>query len=273
MGKSEIRIPVTSVGLFFLVFCLFNCSTSKYDAQLPFSGIQNLKPVRIPRGEKLEYIVHSPLFRIGKIEIKTDSVQSGDSACFARIWAQAHSAEGLGWLTDIHHYWSTQMDTCLGISLSMERRVKENKYSTHQRLIFLPDSLLIKESRPDKPERPIRSITAQPSQMADLLLTFFRLRFQPFEKMKSGDTIRQICFFDGEWLHFKLIYRGQVKETFRGLNRKAYLIQPLGVQSAWLSGTFPVDLLIDTEKNRTPLRISVHSRLGKLEGILSTPFP
>lgn len=270
MGKYESKNWAATGWLFLMLVGLLSCTTSKFDAQPPHVGDQNLEPFSLPRNEHLEFLVHSPFFKIGKIELHTGGPSVADSSCKAKIWAQAHSSDGLGWLADIHHYWSTQIDTCLGITVSMVRRVKENNYSIHQRLDFFPDSQLIKESRIDKPERSARRVAASPPQMTDLLLTFYKVRFLPFERMQAGDTIRQTCFFDGEWLQFKLVYRGVEKVSFKGSRRKAYFIQPLGVQSAWLSGTFPVDLWIGTEASRLPLRIEVHSRLGKLEGLLSS---
>jgi hypothetical protein len=263
--RSSLRfLSLLAMGQF------FSCSQShKNEQELGnYFFLQN-QDFKVLPGEKLEYEVEMGPFTVGDISVEVlpfDTLKEQQGQ--VHFLAKAATRNGLSWISEISHVWNTWIDTATGFSRNAHRKVKENKYQIEQEVRFYPDSQLLVQRDLHRPDRPLKKFSAQPERMKDLINTVWQIRYTPFEEKKEGDTLSFLSFFDGEWMVLNLKYGGKMEQGKRKEKKTYFLLQPLNIHSRLLRGEMPVEIWIETEPRRRPIKIKVSSYLGNATVLL-----
>lgn len=253
-----------ALQLLFPLGLLLSCSAHKEGSEighLPFYETDRF--VCIP-GEKLTYTASAGLLKIGSMSMAVDtSVQKeGGKDCF-HIRALARSNKGISWISQIEHRWDSWIDTANGLSVRMNRKVRENTYRAEQELKFYPDSQLITQRALHKPDKPVRRETSPPGRMNDLVNMIWKLRYTPFDKVRAGDTLQYPAYHDGEWIVLRVKYDGirqRKSKRFPSYHR----LVPVGIENRYLRGEESTEIWIETGQARRPIKIKVATYLGNL---------
>lgn len=253
-----------ALQLLFPLGLLLSCSAHKEGSEichLPFYETDRF--VCIP-GEKLTYTASAGLLKIGSMSMSVDtSVQKeGGKDCF-HIRALARSNKGISWISQIEHRWDSWIDTANGLSVRMNRKVRENTYRAEQELKFYPDSQLITQRALHKPDKPVRRETSPPGRMNDLVNMIWKLRYTPFDKVRAGDTLQYPAYHDGEWIVLRVKYDGirqRKSKRFPSYHR----LVPVGIENRYLRGEESTEIWIETGQARRPIKIKVATYLGNL---------
>ena len=251
--------------LIFFSLIFASCSTKSSDKEIPELQFFKSKKFHFQKGESLNYEVDFGFISLGSVQVsvfdpKPDSINLNS----VQINTKANGASGVSYYTKIEHDWNSWIDTISGYTIRNERKVRENKYFIHQKTRFLPDSQRIEEMAIHKPGSPVKIYSANQDRMFDLVNVIWQIRYADFAYVQPNDTLPFVCFFDGEWLVFKLLFRGEREIKMNKKKRKVYFLQPTGVETKFLQGEFPVDIFIERNLSRRPLLVSVNSYIGNL---------
>lgn len=260
---KPMRMPTLLFSLGFALF--FSCSSTIQEDQISQIPITQTSGFSYFANEQLHYEVDATFFRVGNLDVRVsnDTVFSPGKT-LAKIEAEAHTRNGISFISKNDHFWQAWIDTGNGLSVRTYRKVRENNYRGEFKIDFFPDSGQIKMQKLHKPDKPIRKFSCRPDQMTDLVNMIWRFRFTDFEAKKAGDTLRYFCFFDGEWLAFTVQYQGIKSLKWNRNKIKTHAFSILGIHSRMLVGENPVEVFIETKPQRRPILVKVSSYLGNL---------
>lgn len=249
-----------------LILIFFSsCSSTIQEDQISQIPITQTTHFTYFPNEVLHYEVDAGFFRVGNLDVRaSEDTVLLPGKTLARIEAEAHTRNGISFLSKNDHLWQAWIDTGNGLSVKTYRKVRENNYRGEFNIEFFPDSNQIRLQKLHKPDKPVRKYSCRPDQMTDLVNMIWRFRFTKLENKKAGDMLKYFCFFDGEWLAFTVEYQGvkTIKWNRKKVNTHAFNI--LGIHSRMLVGENPVSVFIETNPQRRPLLVKISSYLGSL---------
>ena len=228
------------------------------------SNAQTEKPV-YKSGEWLKYRMHYGLVNAGyaTIEIK-DTIHKSK---------EAYHVIGNGWTTGfislffkVEDNYETSFYKETLKPYHFKRRVNEGGHIISRDIYFDHENNTaeIENHKYNKKQ------TVNIGNVQDMISSFYYLRNQDIENMKSGDEIKIDMFFDAETFDFRLKYLGSetIKTKFGKV--KCHILRPMVQSGRVFEADESLTVWVTADKNKIPVRIKAELAVGSLKADLES---
>ena len=226
------------------------------------SNAQTKKPV-YKSGEWLKYRMHYGLVNAGyaTIEIK-DTIHKSK---------EAYHVTGNGWTSgfislffNVEDNYETSFYKETLKPYHFKRRVNEGGHIISRDIYFDHENNTaeIENHKYNKKQ------TVNIGNVQDMISSFYYLRNQDIENMKSGDEIKIDMFFDAETFDFRLKYLGSetIKTKFGKV--KCHILRPMVQSGRVFEADESLTVWVTADKNKIPVRIKAELAVGSLKADL-----
>ena len=197
----------------------------------------------------------------GTLELKEKLLFAGRPAY--HVIATARTNDFFSKIYAIDDEVQSYFDAQTGYSLEFSKRLKEGRYRADERIVFDPaqkkafyESFLNKSKKELPIEGPVH----------DLLSAFYRFRLQP---VRVGDKWRTTVSSDEKNWDLEMdVLRIETKHFRKRPSVRALLVEPKTRLEGVLYNRGRSWVHFSTDRSRTPVWITIHSRFGAVLGVL-----
>lgn len=150
-------------------------------------------------GESLEYMIYYGLINGGIASFKLEETHfNGKKVLHGKVVAETTGLSDK--LFGVRDVFESYFDYQTGLPYKAIRNIKEGKFTAYNEVLFYHDKNYVMTSMSGKHE--------VPDKILDMVTTFYYLRTIDYSKVKNGDIIKIVTFFDDEVFPFDMRYRG-----------------------------------------------------------------
>ncbi|MDT7831203.1 DUF3108 domain-containing protein [Flavobacteriaceae bacterium S356] len=106
------------------------------------------------------------------------------------------------------------------------------------------------------------------ADVQDMISSFYYLRNQKVDTLKTGDSIKIDMFFDGETFPFQLKYLGRKKLRTKFGKIETYVFKPLVQAGRVFKENESVTIWVTADKNKIPIKLKASLAVGSLRADL-----
>ncbi|HXA02131.1 MAG TPA: DUF3108 domain-containing protein [Cytophagaceae bacterium] len=218
-------------------------------------------------GEKLEFRVHYGFINAGEatIQIYPQMYKVNNLVCY-KAEVSGRSVGAFDLALRIRDEWVTYMDTSTTSPQKFYRDVEEGKYRLKEfvHYDYAKDVATVdREGKNGKDKS--RKEYAITKDVQDIVSGFYFLRTINFNKMKVGDTIRTIAFFEDKTYDFRIRFLGKgIIDTKFG-EISAIKLSPIMPDNKLFEGGSSIRMWISDDKNKIPVKIEADMFVGAVE--------
>ena len=173
---------------------------------------------------------------------------------------------GIFKLFKVNDNWGTYLDTAKIIPHQSYRHIEEGRYRKHEQVIFHHQNrkaLVRLYDRNNSMLVDTKDYTI-PNNVQDIVSGFYQLRTMDLKKLKLGDSIKIVGFFDKEIHNLKLIYEGKQTISTPLGKYETLIFSPTIPKNKLFRGDHPVKIWVSNDENKIPLRINARLMVGSL---------
>jgi hypothetical protein len=218
-------------------------------------------------GEKLEFRVHYGFINAGEatIQVYPQMYRVNGLVCY-KAGVSGRSAGAFDLALRIRDEWVTYMDTS-GISpQKFYREIEEGKYRLKEFVHYgYTNDIATVDREGRNGEDKSRKEYAITKDVQDIVSGFYFLRTMNFNKMKVGDTIRTVAFFEDKTYDFqiKFLGKGIVDTKFGEIS--AIKLSPIMPDNKLFEGGNSIRMWLSDDKNKIPVKIEADMFVGAVE--------
>ncbi len=217
------------------------------------------------RGEYLEYRMHYGIFNIGKgmVKIHDDYSEMNNRKCF-KVDVFGKTTGLVDWVADVDDQWGAYIDTAALVPHMSYRKIREGRYKKDELVLFDHEKGIITARVLDQKTRKYKDpvVYNAPPQVRDLIAGFMFMRTQDFNRKKVNDTISVKGFFEDEFYHLKVLYKGKETIKVKAGKFRAVVLKPLMPANKIFDGENSVTVWFSDDKNFIPLKVSANMFIG-----------
>jgi hypothetical protein len=204
-------------------------------------------------GEKLKYLIYYGLVNGGYVNIDLESTEYENKKAFhsTMIATTAGLADVLYKVKDEYQSYFDPV-TCL--PYKSIRDISEGRYKRYQLAFFDRENHKVINNS-DKE-------FAVSSDILDMVSVFYYVRNLNFDKLKPGEVIKLVTFFDNEIFPFDMRYRGiETVRTKKGEFR-CFALVPYVEKGRVFENDDDMVVYLSADRNRVPIRFEFTLRIG-----------
>ena len=207
-------------------------------------------------GEKLRFVIFYGVLDAGMVEAELNSVvYEGKGAYHAKMLAKTIGLADK--LYKVRDEYQSYFNPHTLLPYKSIRDINEGKYKRYHTDTFFHDRLKVVTTKGLEFDIPP---TAR-----DMVTVFFHIRNIDYSKMKNGDLIKIVTFFDDEIFPFDMRYRGveNVKTrlgTFRCIKLVPY-VEPGRI----FNNEDDMTIWLSDDPNRVPIRVRFDLKVGSIK--------
>lgn len=251
MRKNKIIILV---GILFLVCSFIHVDTKPINPPLTNTSFK--------KGEQLTFKVHYGFVNAARAVFRIDNslYKIGDKTCY-KIEVDGKTIGSFDFFTKVRDKWGTYVDTATMIPEKSYREIKEGKYDLKETVSYFQDQgLAVRRVDETKKEQ-----YSTPKNVHDIVSGYYYIRSMDFTKVRIGDTVKVLAFFENKNFDFRMKYLGKTKiETDKG-QFNSLILSPIMPPNDLFSGENSVKLWISDDKNKIPLKCKTSTILGSID--------
>lgn len=223
---------------------------------MTYDGSQKSKPA-FKSGEELQFVIYYGIVNGGKasITLKETTVNNKKVLHSRAMMKTTGMVDWIFGIEDVYESFFDEANDCKPEKAI--RNIKENKYRYYDESTFDHVNNKVKSSK--------NGTVAVPSDMYDLVSSFFYLRKNGLSNLKMNDTISMQIYFSDEVFPYKLIYKGTEKISTKMGKYSALKLQPLVEVGRVFKAQDDVSIWISNDENHVPLRVEFNMTLGSLK--------
>ncbi len=216
-------------------------------------------------GEQLEFKLSYGWFTVGKASLVIDDQfnEFRGEDCY-QVTIKGETAGLLGAFTHVDDVWGGYVRKHNLLPIHAYRNIEEGKYVREERTYFDHDQGKVEVLRydPRKTERKPKRQYDIPDHANDLMSSYLSLRNKDFSQYQNGDTISIDTFYEDEFYHFKMVYRGIHQLDSKVGKLSAHKISFLVPPSEIFPNEEGIVAYISADSNQLPLRIEAEMFFG-----------
>ncbi|GIV35710.1 MAG: hypothetical protein KatS3mg032_0089 [Cyclobacteriaceae bacterium] len=217
------------------------------------------------RGEYLEYRMHYGIFNIGKgtVKIHDDYSEMNNRKCF-KVDVFGKTTGLVDWVADVDDQWGAYIDTAALVPHMSYRKIREGRYKKDELVLFDHEKNIITARVLDQKTRKYKDpvVYNAPPQVRDLIAGFMFMRTQDFSRKKVNDTIVVKGFFEDEFYHLKVLFKGRETIKVRAGKFRAVVLKPVMPNNKIFDGENSVTVWFSDDKNFIPIKVSANMFIG-----------
>lgn len=216
-------------------------------------------------GEQLEFKLSYGWFTVGKASLNIqDQFSDYEGEQCYNVVIKGSTAGLLGAFTHVDDVWGAYVRKSNLLPIHAYRNIEEGKYVREERTFFRHEEGKVEVLRydPRKTERKPKRVYDIPNHANDLMSSYLSLRNRDFTLYNDGDTITIDTFYEDEFYHFKIVYRGIEELDSKVGKLAAHKISFLVPPSEIFPNEEGIVAYISADSNQLPLRIEAEMFFG-----------
>jgi hypothetical protein len=239
------RIPYPIMVLLLIPLSGFSQFAQELLSEKPF------KP-----GEKLSYIVKFGPIVGGTASMILKQETFNNITVFHSV-AQAKTIGVTEKLYSVKDVFESYFDMHSGLPYKLVRDVKEGTYRKHEEAVFNRQRNTAYSLRLD-------TVIQVPAEILDMVSLLYFIRSINYSKVKPGDIIRTVTYFDDEIFPFDIRYRGkeEVKTKFGKI--RCHRFDPVVEPGRMFESEDDMQIWLSDDKNVIPIKVRFDLLVGSL---------
>ncbi len=225
----------------------------------------------IKKGEVLTY-------RIAFYSLLTRNIKGGDATLSVlekekkidgkntyHAILQGQTSGVIEWFYKISNHYETYMDTTTLFPVLYLQKIRENKYSKDDSIVFNQNAEIAKHDG---------KITKIHKGTNDFVSMLYSVRQKDISNLKKGDIFLLPMFIDRKAILSKVKYIGKKSVCTKYEKRVCYGFKPEVPKGKLFKKKYPATIWISADKDRLPMLIEAKMRVGKIKlEILKADIP
>jgi hypothetical protein len=246
--KFRFKRPGIWLSTVFLVFFAyiatgsFKNDRSKYSLKLPAINYIPFKP-----GEKLTFNLHYGMINAGEATFEIlDEEKKITGRDHFQVKIKGHSNPFFDPFYKVRDNYESFIDSKTIFPTIFSRDVQEGKFTKKENYIFIRSKNEVVSGT---------KTYAVPSDIHDLVSTFYYLRCIDFSRQKPGTAFPVTAFFDDNYLQTGIRYQGKETITTSLGKMRCYVFKPILVKGRIFKNQDDMTLYVSEDRNQIPVRI------------------
>lgn len=233
------------IFLLFLPVLGFSQFSQELNSEKPFKA-----------GEKLYYSVKFGPIVGGQASISVKQVTYKDIPVYHSI-AQGKTVGFAEKLYSVKDIFESYFDIETGLPHKMVRDVKEGSYKKHEEALF---------NRKNNTAYSLRNDTsiAVPTEIMDMVSLIYFIRSLNYSRLKSGDVIKTITYFDDEIYPFDIRYKGKEDVRTKYGKIRCHRFDPVVEPGRMFDSEDDMQIWMSDDKNVIPIKVRFDLLVGSL---------
>jgi hypothetical protein len=216
-------------------------------------------------GEELDYRVNFGFFTVGKAITKIDrklyTVQQ--KTCF-KIDCYGETSDWISWITRVKDNWGAYLDTSSLNPHISYRKIREGKYRKDELVTFNHQDRRVEVKVMNQNTGVYENPQSYeiPQNAKDLVGGFMLLRVIDFKKLRLGDTLSILGFFEDASYTLKVMYTGKETITTDIGRIPCHKLVPIMPDNKLFDGENSITAWISDDGNKIPVKIQAKMFIG-----------
>ncbi len=214
-------------------------------------------------GEHIEYRVHYGFVNAAEAYVDVDDkLQNANGKPCYKVVVAGRTTGVTDWVTRVRDTWVSYIDAEVVRPQIFYMKKQEGGYKTEDKVIFNHDNNTAKSVELDDDHE--KKIFNVPDNVQDIVSGYYYLRTINFAKMKVGESVPVVFFFDNEIYNMRMRLKGKeiIQTKFGRIN--TFKITPMLPKNNFFTEEESVTMWVTDDTNKIPVKAQIELKIGSI---------